>query len=115
MKRQSARQRRLLGHSFAENTAVVILRGTGQVVNKVTILDKVFRVETPDLGVLKVPTPKIKTIVYRNLPSYPRDMLRTVNASEFNGLILNDPIAMKSADLGGTVSLPKAKILSIIW
>ena len=115
MKTKRGRSTRLLGHSFANNTAVVILRGTGQVLNKVTVLEKAFEIETPDLGVLRVPTPKIKTIVYKNLPSYPTDMLRTINSSEFNGVILNDPIALNSDDLGGTVSLPKAKILSIIW
>ena len=114
MKRKTKKVARLLGHSFSSNTAVVILRA-GQVLNKVTVLEKSFRVETPDLGVLDVPTKGIKTIIYKNLPSYATDMLRTVNGSEFNGPILNDPVKMTSDDLGGTVSVAKAKILSIIW
>jgi hypothetical protein len=115
MKRQPGRATRLRGHSFAGDTAVVILRGTGQVLNKVTVVEKAFAVDTPDLGVLSVPTPKVKTIVYKNLPSYPTDMLRTVNGSEFNGVVLNDPIALISDALGGKVAVPKSKILSIIW
>ena len=115
MRRRATKSRRLTGHSFSNNTAVVILRSTGQVLNKVTVLEKSFRVETPDIGMLDVPTAKIKTIVYKNLPSYPTDMVRTVNSSEFNGSVLNDPIKMKSEDLGGTVLLPKSKVLSIIW
>ena len=115
MRRQGTPVPRLLGHSFSNNTAVVILRSNGQVLNNVTVLDKVFRVEIPDLKVLAVPTGKVKTIVYKNLPSYATDMLRTVNSSEFNGVVLNDPIKVKSDDLGGIVSLPKANVLSIIW
>lgn len=57
----------------------------------------------------------MKTIVYKNLPSYPTDMLRTINSSEFNGVVLNDPVEMESDDLGGVVQVRKAKILSIIW
>ncbi len=91
------------------------MRGTGQVLNQVTILERAFQVDTPDLGVLSVLTPRIKTIVYKNLPSYPADMLRTINGTEFNGVVQNDPVRMQSADLDGVVSVSKAKILSIIW
>ena len=83
--------------------------------NNVTIFEKSFRIETPDVGVIEVPTNRVKTIVYKNAPSYQTDMLRTINSSEFNGVVLNDPVAMASDDLGGTVSLAKGKILSIIW
>ena len=115
MRRRATKAARLIGHAFANNTAVVVLRATGQVLNQVTVLEKAFRIETPDVGVLEVPTKQVKTIVYKNLPSYPTDMLRTVNSSEFNGVILNDPIKMKSDDLGGTIAMPRAKVLSIIW
>jgi hypothetical protein len=42
-------------------------------------------------------------------------VLRTVNGSEFNGVVLNDPIKVNADDLGGNARLPKAKVLSIIW
>ena len=114
-RRTKGRARRLAGRSFAGNTAVIILRGTGQVINRATVQDRTFRIETPDLGVLTIDTNKIKTIVYKNLPAYPTDMLRTINASEFNGDILNDPVTVTAEDLGGKVKLPRAKLLSIIW
>ena len=114
MKGKPTKAKRLVGRSFSNNTAVVILR-SGQLLNNVTVLEKSFSVQTDDLGVLKIPTPNVKTIVYKNLPSYPTDMLRTVSSSEFNGPILNDPVKMKSEDLGGTVSIAKAKLISIVW
>jgi hypothetical protein len=104
-----------VGRSFAGGTAVIIMRDTGQVINKVTVLEKVFRIATRDLGELKIKTEAIKTIVYKNLPSYSTDMIRTVNSSEFNGRVLNDPIRVDSEDLGGKASLARSKVLSIIW
>jgi hypothetical protein len=103
------------GRSFAGGTAIIIMRDTGQVINKATVLEKAFRIDTPDLGVLKIKTAAIKTIVYKNLPSYPTDMLRTINSSEFNGRILNDPIRVDAEDLGGAERLARSKVLSIIW
>jgi hypothetical protein len=103
------------GKSFKGWTAVVIFRKTGQVLNKVTVLDKAFKVETPDLGTLTFKTTQIKTIVYKNLPTYPTDMLKTVGGSEINGTIANDPVRMTSPDLGGAASIAKASLLSIIW
>lgn len=110
-----ARHLRTAGRSFPTGTAVVILRKTGQVINRVQVREKAFRIETPDLGVLTVETDRIRSIVYKNLPTYPTDVLRTVNSSEFNGIILNDPIAVEADDLGGAIELPKARVLSIIW
>src|SRR5947207_433822 len=104
-----------IGRSFVGGTAVIIMRDTGQVINKVTVLEKVFRIATRDLGELKIKTEAIKTIVYKNLPSYPTDMIRTVNSSEFNGRVLNDPIRVDSEDLGGKASLARSKVLSIVW
>jgi hypothetical protein len=104
-----------VGRSFAGGTAVIIMRDTGQVINKVTVLEKTFRIATPDLGRLKIKTEAIKTIVYKNLPSYPTDMIRTVNSSEFNGRVLNNPIKVETDDLGGKASLARSKVLSIIW
>jgi hypothetical protein len=104
-----------IGRSFAGGTAVIIMRDTGQVINKATVLEKAFQIATPDLGRLKIKTGAIKTIVYQNPPSYPTDMIRTVNSSEFNGRVLNDPIRVDSDDLGGKASLARSKVLSIIW
>lgn len=108
-------RRRAIGRSFAGGTAVIIMRDTGQVINNATVLEQAFRIDTPDLGVVNIKTRAIKTIVYKNLPSYQTDMLRTINSSEFNGRVLNDPIRVDAEDLGGKASLPRSKVLSIIW
>ena len=115
MARAKAGPSRPFGHSFPDGTAVIILRNTGQVINKARVLDKTFRIDTPDLGVIAIDTSKIKTIVYKNLPSYQTDMLRTINSSEFNGDILNDPVTVEAEDFDGKVKIAKAKIISIIW
>lgn len=115
MAKRKRTARKSLGKAFAGDLAVVILRSTGQVLNRVNVRERAFRVQTPDLGILTIPTQRVKTIVYKNLPSYPTDMLRTVSSSELNGVILNDPVEMESEDLGGVARLPKAKILSIVW
>lgn len=106
---------RPLGHWFAEGRAVLILRNTGQVLNNVKVLEREFRIETPDLGTLAIPTRDIKTIVYKNLPTFPTDMLRTIRGTELNGNVLNDPVAVDAAELGGKTKIAKAKLLSIIW
>jgi hypothetical protein len=95
--------------------AVVILRDTGQVFNEATILEESFKVQTPDAGTIEVPTARVKTIVYKNLPGYPTDMLSTVNGSEFDGDILNDPVTIKAADIQQPQPLPKKTLLSIVW
>src|SRR4051812_32188398 len=107
--------RLVTGRSFAGGTAIVIMRDTGQVINKATVLEKTFRIDTPDLGVLTFKTEALKTIVYKNLPSYPTDMIRTINSSVINGTVLNDPIKVDAEDLGGTAKLERSKVLSIIW
>jgi hypothetical protein len=108
-------KRLAIGRSFAGGTAVIIMRDTGQVINKATILEKSFRIDTPDLGELEIKTDAIKTIVYKNMPSYPTDMIRTLNSSELNGSVLNDPIRIDAEDLGGKAGLARSRILSIIW
>ena len=98
-----------------DNDAVVIFRNTGQVLNHAKILEKTFRIETPDLGTLTIKTANIMSIVFKNLPTFPTDVLRTLGGSEFNGNILNDPIRIEAEDLGGVAKVDKARIISIIW
>ena len=81
----------------------------------VRILEKAFSIDTRDLGVLKVPQEKVKTVIYKNPPLYPDDMIRTYTGTELNGVILNDPIRMDAEEIGGKISIAKSKILSIIW
>ncbi len=103
------------GHWFGgAGNAVVILRSTGQVLNDVIVRDKSFTINTPDLGTRTIKRERIKTIVYKNLPSYPTDMLRILDGTELNGVITNDPVTLFTQDLG-EVAVPKANLLSIIW
>jgi len=115
MKKQPTRRRGQGGQSSAARTAVVIFRDTGQVLNDVTVLDKAFTVEIPDGEPVEVPTPKVKTIVYKNLPAYQTDMLRTISGSEFNGVVLNETVTFQAKGLAKPVSYPKEKLLSIVW
>src|SRR5262245_5022723 len=95
--------------------AVVILRDTGQVLANATILDQSFQIQTPDLGTLTLKSEHVQSIVYRNLPTFPVDMLRTIGGSELNGTVLNDPVHISARELGGEAALAKASIISIVF
>ena len=95
--------------------AVVILRDSGQVLAHATILEPSFQVQTPDLGTLTCKAEHVQSIVYRNLPTFPVDMLRTIGGSELNGMVLNDPVHISAEELGGELALAKAKIISIVF
>jgi hypothetical protein len=95
--------------------AVVILRDTGQVLAHATILEPSFQVQTPDLGTLTLKAEHVQSIVYRNLPTFPTDALRTIGGSELNGVVLNDPVHISAEELGGQAALAKAKIISIVF
>ena len=103
------------GKFLADGHAIIILRNTGQAVTHVTVREKSFQVETPDLGTLTFKIPQIQSIVYKNLPTFPTDVLRTVGGSEINGNIVNDPVRVDAEDLGGEVDIAKAKLLSIVF
>jgi hypothetical protein len=103
------------GKFLANGQAIIILRNSGQVIAGATVAEKSFRVRTPDLGTLAFAIPKIQSIVYRNLPTYPVDVLKTVGGSEINGEVLNDPVHVRADDLGGAAVFPKTALLSIIF
>jgi hypothetical protein len=109
------KRRKTAGRWLSDGNAVIIFRKTGQVVNHARILDRTFRIETADLGTVAVSTDNLSSIVFKNLPSYPTDVLRTLGGTELNGRILNDPIRVKAEDLGGTIKIRKARVISIIW
>ena len=103
------------GHWFGGGrNGVVILRSTGQVLNNVTVDDASFMIEMTDLGTRTIATTRIKSIVYKNLPTYPTDSMRLLDGTELNGTITNDPVTISTVDLGD-VALPKKNILSIIF
>ena len=103
------------GHWFGgSGNAVVILRKTGQVLNNVLVENTTFSIETEDLGTRTFQTRRLKTVIFKNLPSYPTDMIRLLDGTELNGVIVDDPVTVSTADLG-RIAIPKANILSIIW
>jgi hypothetical protein len=108
------RQRSTFGKFLASGKAIVILRDD-QVITHATIGEKAFQVRAHDLGTLTFTLPQIQSIVYKNLPTYPTDVLRTVGGSEIKGEILTDPIHVRADGLGGGVTLAKAKVLSIVF
>jgi hypothetical protein len=103
------------GKWFLGGKALLVFRRTGQVVTHVMVLEKSFRIRTPDLGTLTFAVEQIQSIVFRNLPAYPTDTLRTVGGSEINGRVLNDPVHVDAGDLGGKKTLARSKILSIVF
>jgi hypothetical protein len=103
------------GKFLADGHAIIILRNTGQVITHATVKEPSFQVKTPDLGTLTFKVSQVQSIVFRNLPTYPTDVLKTVGGSEINGEISNDPIAIDAEDLGGSTTIARAKILSIVF
>jgi hypothetical protein len=103
------------GKFLLEGHSLIIMRNTGQVINHATILEKSFTIDTPDLGTIPVKTVNIQTIIFKNLPTFPVDVIRTVGGTEFNGTITTDPIRVEAEDLGGKKDLPAAKVLSIMF
>ena len=103
------------GHWFGgSGNAVVILRKAGQVLNNVVVENATFSIETEDLGTRTFKTERLKTLIFKNLPSYPTDMLRLLDGTELNGVITDDPVTIRTADLDA-IAIAKANVLSIIW
>jgi len=103
------------GKFLTNGVAIVILRNSGQVITHATVLDKRFEVKTVDLGTLTFTLAQIQSIVFKNLPTFPTDVLRTVGGSEINGEVLNDPVTVDAEDLGGEADIARSKILSIVF
>jgi len=103
------------GKFLTKGVAILILRNSGQVITHATVMDQTFRVKTVDLGTLTFKLAQIQSIVYKNLPTYRTDVLRTVGGSEINGEVLNDPVTVDAEDLGGEAEIARSKILSIVF
>ena len=102
------------GKFFADGRAVVLLR-SGQVITNAKVMEKSFRIATADLGTLTFKVPQISMIVYKNLPNFPTDWLRTIGGSELNGDVLNDSVHLHAADFGEPLAIAKAKIAHITF
>ena len=103
------------GHWFGGNgNAVLILKNSGQVLSHVQVMDEDISLVMPDLGRHEFKTSRVKTVVFKHLPTYPTDMLRLLDGTELHGEITNDPITVYTEDLG-EIRVPKSNILTIIW
>lgn len=109
----------LIGPSTDRGKCVVIMRathGASQMYRDVTILDREFQIDVGEpVERRKVAADRIKTIVFKSLPTYATDMLRTVSGTELNGSVVNDSIHFRSDDFEEPITVPTAAVISIIW
>jgi len=97
-----------------QSKALIVLR-QGNAIDQATILEKEFRINIEELGEIAVPTSLVKTVILKNLPSAPLDVIRFLKGNEISGTVLNDPIHAESEEVGGAIDIPLAKILSIVF
>ena len=102
------------GNRFDQSKALVVLR-LGNAIDQAKVLNKEFNINTEDLGTLKVPTKLIKTIILKNLPTFPLDVIRLLKGNEISGEVLTDPVRLDSEEVGGKIDVALAKILSIVF
>lgn len=92
--------------------ALIVLRMGNAIEGKV--LEKFFTIDTGDLEPLKVPTAQLASIIMKNLPNFPLDVMRFPNGYEISGVVLTDPVRVKSKQVG-KVTIELEKILSILF
>ena len=96
-------------------TKALIMLRKGNAIDQATVLNKEFSIDTEDLGKLKVPTRLIKTIILKNLPTFPLDVIRLLKGNEMSGTVLTDPVRIESEEVGGKIDVALSKILSIVF
>jgi hypothetical protein len=94
--------------------ALVILR-KGNAIDQASVLNTAFSIDTEELGTLKVPTHLIKTIILKDIPTFPLDVIRLLKGNEMSGRVLTDPVHIDSEEVGGKMDIPLSKILSIVF
>ena len=96
-------------------TKALIMLRKGNAIDQATVLNTEFSIDTEDLGPLKVPTHLVKTVILKNLPMFPLDVIRMLKGNEMSGTVLTDPIHIESEEVGGKIDVPLSKILSIVF
>ena len=96
-------------------TKALIMLRKGNAIDQAAVLNKEFSIDTEDLGKLKVPTRLIKTIILKNLPTFPLDVIRLLKGNEMSGTVLTDPVRIESEEVGGKIDVALSKILSIVF
>jgi hypothetical protein len=102
------------GRKFDQSLALVVLRH-GNAIDQAKVLEPELRINTEDLGTLHIPIDQIKTVILNNLPSFPLDVIRLFGGNEISGTVLTDPVHLDSQQVGGAITIPLAKILSIVF
>jgi hypothetical protein len=95
-------------------TSLIVLR-KGNAIGKAKVLNKDFTIDTADLGPMKIQAKLIETIILKNLPLYPLDMIRLSGGNEISGTVTTDPVRIDSKQLAGPMDIPIGKILSILF
>lgn len=103
-----------LGTRVDQTKALIVLR-KGNAVDQAEVLEKSFAIDTEELGVIKVPTELIKTVILKNPPLFPLDVIRMLKGNEISGTVLTDPVHIDSEEVGGKITIPLAKILAIVF
>ena len=103
-----------IGRAFDQSKALVVLR-KGNAIDQAKILDKKFSITTDELGALNIPTNQIFTIIMKNDPQFPLDVIRLNHGNEISGTITTDPVHAKSPEVGGNITIALAEILYIIF
>jgi translation initiation factor 2B subunit (eIF-2B alpha/beta/delta family) len=99
---------------FDQDKALIVLR-KGNAIDQATILEETFAIDTEELGILNVPTKLIKTIILKNGTLFPLDVIRMLKGNEISGTVLTDPVHADSEEVGGHITIPLKKILSIVF
>ena len=96
-------------------TKALIMLRKGNAIDQATVLNKEFSIDTEDLGKLKVPTRLIKTVILKNVPTFPLDVICLLKGNEMSGTVLTDPVHIESEEVGGKIDVALSKILSIVF
>ena len=102
------------GSRFDQSLALVVQRH-GNAIDQAKVLESEFQIKTDDLGTLHIPLDQIKTVILNNLPTFPLDVIRLFSGNEISGTVLTDPVHLDSQQVGGKITIPLGKILSIIF
>lgn len=101
-----------LGTASRLGNALVVLRQGNAIEGKV--LNKSFVIEVDDLGELEFPANELTTIIMKNLPTFPLDVIRFPSGNEISGTVKTDPLIVKISK-GKKLTIALAKVLSILF
>lgn len=102
------------GHRIDQSRALIVLR-KGNAIDQARILNPDFEIDTAELGVLRIPTKLIKSVILKNGVLFPLDVIRMLKGNEISGTVKTDPIRADSEEAGGEIDIPLEKVLTIVF